>query len=248
MSEPILSIIVPVFNEERRIPKNAERIFSYFSKCSFSYELIFVNDGSRDSTQQLLNVLEKEHACTSIQYTPNRGKGYAIRQGVFAARGTYVLFFDIDLATPLETIDAVIPLLQDKKPAVIIGNRRLLASSIRESESPTRTFLGNGYALLSRVFVPEVTDFTCGFKCFRADAAQKIFSHARIERWVFDTEILFLARHFGFPIVQIPIQWTHDRDSRVRVLRDVLSSLLELSKMVLYLISGTYRTPTKPTP
>ena len=233
------SIIIHVYNEAKRIAKNIDAIFAFFSPYSKSLEVIFVNDGSCDGTEEILKRFQKIYDFKILGYNKNRGKGYAVRRGVLASRGDWVVFFDIDLAVPLTEFEHLLS-FQALDDQVIIGSRRLRDSRIGRSESFIRTFLGQGFSFLSNFFVPEVPDFTCGFKCFSQNAAQKIFSRARVSRWAFDTEIIYIAKLQKIPIRQMSIFWTHDNDSRVRVIKDIATSVKELVEIKLNQLRGFY--------
>ena len=234
------SIIIPLFNEERRLPKTAGIIFDFFKNHDQKTEIIFVNDGSSDQTVNLLESYKKNNDFKVVSYEKNRGKGYAVRQGALAASGDWVIFFDIDLATPLEEFNNLIKFLQPNDQ-VVLGSRRLKDSHIEKYESSLRTFLGQGFTKLSNILVPGITDFTCGFKCFSKEAVLKIFSVARIDRWGFDTELLYIAKLKSIPMRQMPVVWSHDTDSRVSVMKAVLSSLKELVEMKTNQIKGFYK-------
>lgn len=236
----LFSIVIPLFNEERRLPKTAQIIFDFFKNHNQKTEIIFVNDGSNDQTIKLLESYKINNDFKVVSYEKNRGKGYAVRQGALAASGDWVIFFDIDLATPLKEFDNLINFL---KPGdqVVIGSRRLKDSHIEKFESSIRTFLGHGFTKLSNILVPGITDFTCGFKCFSKDAVEKIFSVARIDRWGFDTELLYIAKLKGIAMRQMPVVWSHDTDSRVSVVEAVISSLRELVQMKSNQIKGLYK-------
>lgn len=234
------SIVIPVYNEERRIPKSIDQIFDFFNNFGAEAEIIFVSDGSTDATAKILSEYRGKYPFELISYAENKGKGYAIKQGALAAKGDWVIFFDIDLATPLEEFNHF---LRFKKPEdkIIIGSRRLQNSAIKRYESGLRTFLGQGFTKLSNFLVPDITDFTCGFKCFSKEAAQKIFSVAQIDRWGFDTELLYIAKLKSIPVRQMPVSWAHDDDSRVKVFKAILSSLRELIQMKVNQLKGRYR-------
>ncbi len=236
------SVIIPVYNEERRIPKTIDRICAFFSATASAHriDIIFVNDGSTDTTEVVLKEYQKKFSFELISYSENKGKGYAIRQGALAAKGEWVVFFDIDLATPLEEFNQLLTSLTISD-AVVIGSRRLAGSRIQKSESRIRVFLGHGFTKLSNILVPKVTDFTCGFKCFSQKAVQTVFPRALINRWGFDTELLYIAHIHKLPIRQIPVAWTHDTDSKVRVGKAIISSLSELIQMAYNRYSGRYR-------
>ncbi|MDD2807878.1 MAG: glycosyltransferase family 2 protein [Patescibacteria group bacterium] len=235
------SVIIPVYNEEKRIPKNIEEIFSFFSTIKeHKIEIIFVNDGSRDATAEVLKKYQQQYQFAVVSYEQNRGKGYAVRQGVMQANGDYLIFFDIDLATPLVEFNHLLEFM-NAGDQVIIGSRRLENSNIQKSESKIRTFLGHGFTKISNILVPGIADFTCGFKCFSRAAAKMIFSAARIDRWGSDTELLYIAKLKRIPIKQMAVTWLHDDDSRVRVFSAIVSSLRELFIMKFNQLRGFYK-------
>ena len=234
------SIIIPLYNEAGRLPKTAGTIFDFFKAQPDEIEIIFVNDGSTDNTLEVLWSYQDLHQFKIVSYAPNRGKGYAVKQGALSATGDWLIFFDIDLATPLAEF---INLKNTMAPGdqIIIGSRRLENSQIQKSESSLRTFLGQGFTKISNILVPGIKDFTCGFKCFSKEAAQKIFSVARIDRWGFDTELLYIAKLKKIPVKQMPVAWRHDDDSRVKVFKAVFGSLKELWQMKMNQLKGLYK-------
>ncbi len=240
MVRPTYSVVIPVYNEEKRIPINIDAIFSFFADVGSSVEIIFVNDGSKDATASVLSEYQKKYFFTVINYSINRGKGYAIREGVKNATGDWVVFFDIDLATPLQEFIKLIQLKTDTDN-IIIGSRRVEGAHIKKSESKLRTFLGQGFTKISNILVPNIADFTCGFKCFSRQAALTIFSRARIDRWGFDTELLYIAYLHKIAIKQIPVAWSHDNNSKVRVINAIFSSIKELTQMKINQLKGLYK-------
>lgn len=235
------SIIIPVYNEEGRIPKTIGQIFSFFSGFgNLKIEIIFVNDGSTDRTEEILQEQKAKNQFKLVSYKENRGKGFAVRQGVKAATGARIIFFDIDLATPLEEFNHLTEFIK-AEDQIVIGSRRLAGSAIKKSESRIRTFLGQGFTRISNLLVPGITDFTCGFKCFSSEAAKIIFDRARIDRWGFDTELLYIAKLHHLAVAQMPVEWKHDDDSRVRVLKAVVDSARELAVMKLNQVRGLYK-------
>lgn len=237
---PDYSIVIPVYNEEKRIPGNIEQIFKYFQNRPESTEFIFVNDGSKDRTADLLKEYQSKYMFEIIGYDQNRGKGYAVKQGALSSKGGWIIFFDIDLATPLDVFDDFIKNISGDDH-VIIGSRRLENSKIEKSESKVRTFLGHGFTKISNLLVPEIKDFTCGFKCFSKKAVDTIFRRARISRWGFDTELLYIAKLNNLKIKQIPVRWKHDDQSKVKVVRAIFSSLKELFQMKFNQLRGFYK-------
>lgn len=235
------SVIIPVYNEARRIPRTLPSILEFFSAHgSNPAEVIFVDDGSTDDTVSVLQRFDPDgRLFRVVGYPQNKGKGYAVRQGALVATGDYVVFFDIDLATPLPEFSNLKAALTPAD-GVVIGSRRLGQSRIERSQSGLRVFLGQNFTRLSNLFVPGVTDFTCGFKCFSRSAASVIFPRARIDRWAFDTELLYVAHLHGIPIREIPVSWWHDDDSRVRVGSAVTNAIIDLCRMAGNRLIGRY--------
>lgn len=226
LQDPFISVIVPLYNEESRLA-NLSKIFNFFKKKNFNYELILINDGSRDKTLDQLNELSKNFKFKLISYPENRGKGYAVKMGMMKARGKYRLFTDIDLSTPIEEFDKFIPYL--KKFDVVIGSRKMKGSKVIIHQPSLREKLGKGFTKLSQIVLQlNIRDFTCGFKCFSKVAALEIFSKQQVGRWGFDSEILFLAKKFGYKIKEIPVKWSNDPTSRVKFPQDIIQSLFDL--------------------
>ena len=237
-NRPFLSLIIPLFNEERRLGKSIH-IFNYLKKKSLKTEVILVNDGSLDSTALKLKKLCRKYHFKIISYKKNRGKGYAIKKGMLLAKGDFRLFVDIDLSTPIEEFDKFIPYL--KKYHVIIGTRKHKKAKILVRQPPLRENMGKIFTILSQlILATNVSDFTCGFKCFSKEAAAKTFSKQLIERWGFDSEILFLAKRNGYKIKEVPVLWKNDTNSKVRFPQDIIRSLTDLLKIRLYALSGKY--------
>ncbi|MBI5728698.1 MAG: glycosyltransferase family 2 protein [Candidatus Magasanikbacteria bacterium] len=240
MDDINFSIVIPVYNEERRLPKNIDKICQFFLTTHQKVEIIFVNDGSTDQTLAILSAYNNKYNFKIISYQKNQGKGYAVRQGALASKGDWVVFFDVDLATPLEEFNLLVETLAPGDQ-IVIGSRRLPASQINVRESKTRTLLGHCFTKLSNLLVPSVVDFTCGFKCFSRTAVAIIFPRARINRWGFDAELLYVGTLHYLPIKQIPVSWAHDADSKVKVFQAIFSSLWELFNMKLNQLRGLYK-------
>lgn len=224
-----LSVVIPLYNEQDRVG-NLSKVFTYLKKLKFKSEVILVNDGSTDETLNKLKILSKKHKFSIINYSQNRGKGYAIRRGVIAAKKDHILFIDIDLSTPIEEFDKFTEILDFKN--ILIGSRRRSDSTIKKRQSIVRENLGRIFTYLSSVILGlKVSDFTCGFKCFPTKVAQRIFKKQRIERWGFDPEILFLAQKLGLGIKEIPVVWSNDTKSKVSLPKDIFESLSDLFKI-----------------
>ena len=231
---PLLSIIIPAFNEQSRIKKSLEKICSTLGPIYQSYEVIVVNDGSRDSTGEKVKAFSKEHPEVKlIEYQENRGKGYAVRLGVMCSRGQFVLFSDADLATPIEETTPFLDLLQDDY-GVVMASRTIPGSQIVGWRPWHRLLSGKLFNLLVRLLaVPKLTDTQCGFKGFTRESALKIFSNCQIDGFAFDVEVLYLANKYGFRIKEVPVRWHNSPQTKVNVLRHTIPMLEELLQVKL---------------
>ena len=237
LPSPFLSVVIPLFNEEKRL-KNIKTVISYLSRKKISWELILVNDGSTDETGEYIDQLKNKKIKT-ISYPVNRGKGYAIKQGMLSASGEHRLFMDVDLATPIETFGEFIPLFG--KYDCLIGTRKAKGAQVSIHQPWFRENLGKGFTFLSRVFLGgPVSDFSCGFKCFSAESARAVFGLSLVCRWGFDAEILFLCQRLGYSIKEIPVAWKDDRRTRVKFPQDIFRSLNELLTIRLNANRGLY--------
>jgi dolichyl-phosphate beta-glucosyltransferase len=242
---PRLSVVVPAYNEARRLPPTLARIRAWAASRDFPVEIVVVDDGSADGTA---DVARAELAGTDhrvLVHPENRGKGAGLRTGMTAAAGEFVLFTDADLSTPIEEADLFLAEHARGTP-VVIGTRKTGDARVSVRQSLVRERMGKVYTWLSNVLVcPGVTDFTCGFKSFRRDAARAIFSRLVEDGWSYDSEVLFLARRLGFEVREVPVRWANDPSTRVRLLRDAVGSFAGLVRIRLRAIAGRYGTPAR---
>lgn len=230
----MISIIVPVFNEETRVKNNLELINSYLNLNRIKHEIIVVNDGSTDSTTEILSSLEKNLALKVITHQKNLGKGAAIKSGVNQAKGELILFTDVDLSVPIEFISTYLKELR-KDTDVIIGTRANQKSRVELRQFWLREFMGEIFTVLTNLMLGVgVSDFTCGFKLFRREAAKKIFNKQIISRWAFDAETLFLAKKYNFLIREIPVVWRHRSGSKVKFPKDLIETIADLVRIRLH--------------
>ena len=215
-----LSIVIPCFNEELRLPVSLAQISDYVRRTRPGSEVIVVDDGSRDRTVAAAESFRREIPNLQVLANgENRGKGYSVRRGVLEARGRVVLFTDADLSAPMEEAEKLLAALEDHD--VAIGSRALDRSLISVHQSPFREYAGMVFnALVRLVLRLPFVDTQCGFKAFRREACRIVFEQQRIERFGFDPEILYLARHHGLRAVEIPVRWAHSPVTRVNMLRD----------------------------
>lgn len=236
-----LSVVIPCYNEQARFHDGFNHYYSYLTKQKYSWELIFVNDGSSDKTLELMKTeIKRKSNVKLISYSKNRGKGYAICQGIKNAKGDCILFSDLDHSVPIETIETFFKYFQ-KGFEVVIGSRRVKGSQISTRQHPFREFLGRGFTLLVRSIIDwKIQDATCGFKAFKKQVAQKIFNNITIYDWAFDAEILFLCKKFKIKLTQAPVSWSDVKGSKVSLKKDVLNSLRGLIKIYLNDFIGKY--------
>ncbi|MCX7996639.1 MAG: glycosyltransferase family 2 protein [Patescibacteria group bacterium] len=235
--KPLISVsfVIPVYNEEDRIGTTLTALKQLRMPAGLTLkEVIFINDGSKDKTTAAINKakagLKKKLKAriTLVSYDHNRGKGYAVRVGMLTSDADYTLFFDADISTPLDQLRKFAAPMRHGAD-VIIGTRKNGKSTVLVHQPWYRQLLGKGFTLLSNIVMNVwVNDFTCGFKAFSREALYQVFTHARINRWGYDSEILFLAKKFGYTICQIPVTWSNDERTKVDLSKAVFSTLHEL--------------------
>ncbi len=240
---PFLSVVIPAYNEERRLPATASRVAEYLSQAGCPYELILVDDGSRDATPRHIAAFCTENPCArAIYLSPNRGKGAAVRAGMLAARGDRLLFSDSDLSTPIEEVAKLSAALEQQQAGVAIASRRLRGANLVLRQPLHRRVMGAGFSLLTRgVALPGLYDTQCGFKLFTRPAARDVFSRLTIPRFGFDVEALYLARRLGYRIVEVPVTWQDSPESRVNPLRDAVQMFGDLARIRWNDLAGRYR-------
>lgn len=227
-----LSVVVPCYNEEKRFKVGFAHYCAYLKKQKYSWELIFVNDGSTDKTLELMKELKAVNKNIKIvTYPKNHGKGYAICQGIKAAKGDYILFTDLDHSVPISTIESFYKYFDDGAD-VVIGSRRVRDAKILVHQKPFREILGRGFTFLVRLLVDfKIRDATCGFKAFRREVAKKIFPKLTVFDWAFDAEIIYLCQKFGLRLAQAPVSWSDVKDTKVNLKKDITRSLIGLAKI-----------------
>ena len=223
-TRPELSLVIPAYNEEARLEPTLREAVAYFRATGCPAEIIVVDDGSRDRTSEVVIRLSWEfEEIRLIRLAANRGKGYAVRRGMLAARGARRLMTDADLSTPIEELDRLCARM-DEGHDVVIGSRALPGSRIEVRQPWYRENMGRFFNLFVRALaVPGVTDTQCGFKLFSGAAARDVFSAARLDGFSFDVEVLFLARRKGYRIAEVPVIWRNDAATRVSLLRGFLA-------------------------
>jgi glycosyltransferase involved in cell wall biosynthesis len=222
-----LSLILPAHNEEKRLPPTLAAVNAYLSKQSYSNEIIVVENGSRDLTAVVTEAFAADHPRVRLVREHRRGKGLAVRRGMLEARGQYRFICDADLSMPIEEVAKFLP-PQLAGFDVAIGSRE--AEGARRYNEPVfRHVQGRVFSGLVKVFaMPGFEDTQCGFKCFRGEAAEDLFRVQVLDGMSFDVEVLYIARKRGYRIVEVPIDWYYQAESRVRPLADPLRMLLDV--------------------
>lgn len=236
-----LTLVIPVYNEEKRLHYTFQALEKglFFDGVKIE-KVIFVNDGSKDNTLQVLNEyksqLEKiaKVEIDIISYNKNKGKGYAVKKGMLASTSEYTLFMDVDMSTPLNQLKKFVGQMNDELD-VIIGSRKGKVSMVGKHQPIYRELMGKGFTLFTKVFLNTyLTDFTCGFKMFSYEAKEKVFANAKINRWSYDAEILFLAKRAGYKIVEVPVRWNDRSGSKVKLSKVVFETLFDLFRIRYY--------------
>ncbi len=238
-SEILLSLVIPAHNEERRLPSAFEQIRGFLAQQPYDAEIVVVENASRDRTWDVAREASEEDPRIRVVREPVRGKGAAVRRGMLAARGQYRFLCDADLSMPIWGVEAFLP-PHFEGIEVVIGSREV-EGALRVDEPGNRHLMGRVFnSLVRSTLVPGVQDTQCGFKCFRADAAEAIFSRLTRKGFSFDVEVLVIARHLGFRVAEIPVRWEFDRDSRVRVFRDSKEMAFDVVAIWLNAVRGVY--------
>ena len=255
-----LSVIIPAYNEERRLPKTLEEIDKYLSKQDYDYEIIVVSDGSKDKTAEVVESLKSQISNLKIiDNKKNNGKGFVVRQGLMEAKGDFRLFTDADNSTSIDQVEKMWPEFAEALPNltprptsrgsalekgadIVIGSRDVKGAVLEPPQPWLRqVILGEGFKLFRKLIIGlwEVEDTQCGFKCFTKKVAEDIFSKCKINKFAFDPEILILAKRFGYKIKEVPVYWKNDLESKVKF-KSILKMALDLFKIRYYLISRKY--------
>ena len=229
----VLSVIIPAYNEEKRISSTLQKIGSFFDGKNMDYEVIVVDDGSGDRTVEISDnsALAKSGRLKVFRNGENRGKGYSVKRGVDVADGEYILFSDADLSTPVSAFDKLFESIGNGAD-VAIGSRAAAGSVVTVKQPFYRQTMGRVFNLLIRCILGErVWDTQCGFKLFRKEAAKTLFGKMTVTGFAFDAEILFLARRLGFKTEEVGISWENSPDSKVHPLFSSLRMLTDVIKI-----------------
>ncbi len=221
MDRPFLSLVIPAYNEQSRLPATLKKLREFLSGQSFVCEVLVVDDGSADETAAVVEKAMPSFPGLRVLREPHRGKGHAVRQGMLAASGCYVMFCDADFSMPVEEV-VRFPEAMGSSYQIAIASREVKGAR-RIGEPRHRHLMGRVFNLIVRLLaVPGLQDTQCGFKCFTREAAQDIFGRQVIDGFGFDVEVLYVARKTGLQITEVPISWYYSPSSRVDPVRDTI--------------------------
>ncbi|HEV2987953.1 MAG TPA: dolichyl-phosphate beta-glucosyltransferase [Candidatus Angelobacter sp.] len=232
LAQPTYSIIIPAYNESRRIGGTLERVTEHLREQKWSAELLVVDDGSVDETTEIIERFATENPEVQLIRNPgNQGKGYSVRNGMLNARGKYLLFTDADLSSPIVEAHKLFAALESGAD-VAIGSRWMDRSLQFQRQPLMRRIYSRAFNLFLKIVMGlNFYDTQCGFKAFTREAAQAIFPLQCVHRWAFDVELIFLARKMGLKVTEVPVRWGHDDRSKMHPLRDGVRMGLEVLKV-----------------
>lgn len=213
-----LSIIIPAYNEERRLPVSLKTTIDYLKSQPYKSEIIVVSDGSNDMTKELTESFVQEFPSLKvIEYFPNRGKGFAVKTGMLAAAGEYRLFMDADYAVPIEYLARFLSQM-NQNDSIVIGSRALKDSVIETHQPFFREKIAQLFGLLQRLILSlPFKDTQCGFKLFSKNTAEKLFNQITYDCSYFDAELIYIAFKSKIPVIEVPVKWKHDMETRMPI-------------------------------
>lgn len=227
---PYLSIVIPAYNEEARLPGTLLQVYEFIAAQPYECEVIIIENGSQDRTLQIAQDFATQHPAFRVIHEEERGKGLAIQRGMLDAHGEFRFMCDADLSMPINQITRFIP-PQVENFDLAIGSREI-AGSIRYNEPVYRHIGGRLINTMIRTLVlPGLHDTQCGFKCFRADAAEQLFRHQTLPGWSFDIEILYLARKHNYQVIEIPIDWYFDPQTKLSAVKDAIQMFKDILRI-----------------
>lgn len=244
--DPFLSIVIPAYNEESRLPDTLATILDYLERQCYEWEIIVADDGSADATVAVAqDIADQSGANFRVLDLPHRGKGWAVRNGMLSARGQYRCLCDADLSMPIAHLTRLLPADEFDGADIAVGSREA-AGSQRVGEPLRHHLRGRVFNAIVRLLaVPGIADTQCGFKVFSARAAQALFPLQTIDGFCFDVELLFLARRLGFSITEVGIEWHWRAESKVNFLRDTYRMVRDLLLIRYHWLTGHYQIDAK---
>ncbi len=234
-----LSVIIPAHNEENRLPDTLEQVIRFLDAQAFTSEVLVVENGSSDNTLGVAQKFAEQHKRVRV-FQSERGKGAAVKHGMLEAQGEYRFMCDADLSMPVEEIVKFIPPALDGIDIAIAS--REAKGAVRYNEPAYRHLGGRGINFLIQLLIlPGLNDTQCGFKCFRANVAERLFNKQTLPGWSFDIEVLYIARQYGYHTYEIPIHWYHDAETKVRALPDAIRMFQDIFRIHANAWRGAYK-------
>ncbi len=236
-----ISLIIPVYNEEKRIKLTLSNCISYFKNKKINYEIIIVDDGSTDKTRLIVKDFSNKNKNIKLtKQRNNKGKGYSVKEDMLLARGDYLLFSDADLSTPIREVEKFIKVIKSGYD-IVIASRNMKGSIIPIKQPFFRSFLGTIFPfIVSLLILPGYKDTQCGFKLFKKNVAKKIFNKQKINGFGFDVEILFIAKKHNYKTKELPVTWSNALGSKINPVKDSIRMLLDIFKIKLNNIKNIY--------
>jgi len=229
----LLSVVIPAFNEEKRLKRTVERISEYLSGRQYDFEIIIVDDGSEDNTFSVAGEFAERTTFSAVvlKNDMNRGKGFSVKRGVLASKGEFVVFSDADLSTPIEELDKLFSCIESGYD-IAIGSRGIKESEVRVRQPWYRQTMGRTFNVLVKLFLlKDFNDTQCGFKLFKGGIAREIARELKIDGFCFDVEMLYLAKKKGYRIKEIGVVWDNSIQSKVKVVNSSIGMFLDLFKI-----------------
>jgi len=227
LSRPLLSIVIPAHNEENRLPRTLEQVFDFLAQQPYEAEVLVVENGSTDRTLEIAESYARQHASLHVIHLDEHGKGLAVRRGMLDAQGEYRFMCDADLSMPIGEVNKFLPPATSEFD-IAVGSREV-KGAIRYDEPFYRHFGGRLINLMIRgLILPQLQDTQCGFKCFRASAAEDLFRRQTLDGWSFDIELLFIAYRRGDRVIEIPIHWYYRSESKINAVRDAVRMISDI--------------------
>jgi glycosyltransferase involved in cell wall biosynthesis len=239
LAKPFLSIVIPAYNEENRLPGSLEKVLEFTQAQSYKSEVIVVENGSSDHTYDIAQEFSLKHPVLRVLQETNRGKGLAVKMGILAAQGTYRFMCDADLSMPIAEINRFLPPTIDNFD-IVIGSREV-DGAIRYNEPPYRHWGGRGINLVIRLMaLPGIRDTQCGFKMFRGSIADELYPYQTLVNWSFDIELLFIARKRGYRILELPVPWYFNPETKLSPVKDAIRMGWDILSIQSNALRGVY--------
>lgn len=235
-----VSIVIPAYNEEKRIGDTLKKVYNYCKKNIDKFEIIVVDDGSKDNTIELVRKFHYKNL-KILANKQNKGKGYSVRMGIMESKLDFVLFSDSDLSTPIEELSRFSHFINEGYD-IVIASRNMSESKKPIKQKWHRTLMGKIFPLLVNLFImADFKDTQCGFKLFKSKIAKKIVGMQKLNGFAFDVEMLFIAKKMKCKIKEVPVTWFGGKESKVHPIKDPLKMLIDILKIRLFSLRGSYK-------